>query len=63
LDWLSRRREDRRSAAHCLAPPTGAGSVWLWHPRRLFGPAAGCVFFTTVNQVLVRLWARHLDRR
>jgi hypothetical protein len=29
LDWLSRRREDRRSAAHCLAPPTGAGSVWL----------------------------------
>jgi len=42
-----------------FAPHTGA---WLafgcWHLAE-----AGCVFFITVNQVLVRLWARHLGHR
>jgi len=59
--WLahSRRREDWRSAEHWLCTSHGGGLMFgCWHLA-----LAGCVFFISVNQVLVRLWARHLGHR
>ena len=57
--FSSQRRSEIDRLGIGFAPHTGA---WLlfgcWHLAE-----AGCVFFITVNQVLVRLWARHSGHR
>jgi hypothetical protein len=56
--FSSQRRSEIGSALPCT-PKGGLVMLRCWQ----LACGSGCVFFITVNQVLVRLWARHSGQR